>query len=69
MEITKMLTLSTVHISKETATLLTEYCAYKTELSLSVYKKSWRGFNYGWFIYIQKNLKNIQKYILIFLMI
>ena len=56
MEITKMLTLSTAHISKETAMLLVE-SNDKIEFSLSTYQKNWRNFNYGWFIHVPEELK------------
>ena len=47
MEITKMLTLSTSHISKETVKLLEHYDP--TSLCLPTYYKK---DNYGWFIFI-----------------
>lgn len=56
MEITKMLTLSTIHISKETASLLMKVCKYKKELSLVIFPKSWQKEYYGWFIYVPEEL-------------
>lgn len=52
MEITKMLTISTAHITKETALLL-DICTdgVVREISNPVYSKG----DYGWFIYIGCN--------------
>lgn len=57
MEITKMLTLSTSHITKETATLLSEACMYRKEISLVFYQKRWYNDYSGWFIYIPEELE------------
>lgn len=56
MEITKCLTLSTAHISKNTANLLDK--EIKTPyLNLPVYDKT----GVGWFIYIPTNLNELDK--------
>ena len=54
MEISKVLTLSTAHISQKSAELLDKETE-KPTLDLPVYNKS----NYGWFIYIPQNINII----------
>ena len=48
LEITKMLTLSTAHITNETSVKLNEDSFGDVEFPISVYIKQ----NYGWFIYL-----------------
>ena len=56
MEISKMLTVSTSHISKETAGLLTEICDYSKESELIIYPKRFKEDYYGWFIFVSEEL-------------
>lgn len=51
LEITKMLTLSTAHISQDTAAKL-EQESDTNAMGLTVYEKSGSGASYGWFLYI-----------------
>jgi len=53
MEITKMLTISTAHITKETADLL-NIEPDNDNMQLSVYNKA----DFGWFIYVNIDLDN-----------
>lgn len=53
MEIAKMLTISTAHITAETATKL-DLEPNTDEMQLSVYRKS----DYGWMIWVNFNLDN-----------
>lgn len=53
MEISKMLTISTAHITMETAREL-NIESNTNNMQLSVYKKS----DYGWFIYVNDDLDN-----------
>ena len=53
MEITKMLTLSTAHITKDTAKLL-EVEPNTDEMQLCVYNKA----DFGWFIYVNDFLED-----------
>lgn len=57
MEITKMITLSTCHITEETAMLLSDACIYKKDFSLVLYSKRWLDDYSGWFIYIPEELE------------
>lgn len=54
MEISKVLTLSTAHISQKSAELLDKETE-KPTLDLPIYNKS----NYGWFIYIPQDINII----------
>lgn len=54
MEIDKMLTISTIHISTETIKKLNRP-HYLNELSLSIYDKA----GFGWFIFVPNNLEII----------
>lgn len=57
LEITKMLTLSTAHISESTS----EWLSLEPEtnhLGLSVYEKTGSGESYGWFIYLTKGAES-----------
>ena len=64
MEINKMLTVSTAHITQETAELLDKICKDSTLSSLIVYEKVCRYKNiqeeYGWFIYCNVNLADLK---------
>lgn len=53
MEITKMLTISTAHITEETARLL-ELEPDNDNMQLIVYNKA----DFGWFIYVNEYLEN-----------
>lgn len=53
MDITKMLTISTAHITEETATKL-DLEANTDDMQLSVYLKA----DYGWLVYVNKDLDN-----------
>ena len=56
-EITKMLTLSTAHIDRDTAQALDEEPELDA-LGLSVYDKSaGEGESYGWFIYLPEEIR------------
>lgn len=54
MEITKMLTLSTIHITQETADKL-NYELNNDVMFITVYTKE----DYGWFIYLPENFEEI----------
>ena len=55
LDITKMLTLSTAHISEHTEKLLSQISEDKMESRLIVYKKG----EYGYFIYVTKDADGI----------
>lgn len=56
-EISKMLTLSTAHISEETAVMLEREVKYGVnDIPLSIYNKA----EFGWFIYVSEYYKDIE---------
>ena len=64
MDITKMLNISTVHITKETAELLDEVCKNSRLSNLIIYDKfvnyDWCTEHYGWFIYCDVNFADLK---------
>ena len=64
MDISKMLTVSTVHITKETAKFIHNVCKDNNLSRLIVYDKSAKYSDcterYGWFIYCNVDLQDLQ---------
>ena len=52
-EISRMITISTSHITKETAKNLNSYEFYTLDMPISVF-----DYDYGWFIFVPKHCRN-----------